>query len=104
MVASVAANALTGVVRIQQNDVWSNSVTFTVPSSGPSLTLNPNMLNMVIGEMHNIQAMDANGQSVTGLTWASSNTKIISLSTDDPPILTALAVGHVTITARVSLR
>jgi hypothetical protein len=37
---------------------------------------------------------------VTGLIWASSNTSVVSLSTtDDPPILTALAVGHVTITA-----
>ncbi|MGO9094239.1 MAG: hypothetical protein ACLQGV_03370, partial [Bryobacteraceae bacterium] len=38
-------------------------------------------------------------QPVTGLTWASSDTTVVSLSTDDPPILTAVAAGHVTITA-----
>ena len=37
--------------------------------------------------------------SVRGLTWASSDPTIVSLSTNDPPILTALAAGHVTITA-----
>src|SRR5262249_51625536 len=35
----------------------------------------------------------------TGLTWTSSNPAIVSLSTDDPPVLTAVATGHVTITA-----
>ena len=98
VVATVASSALSGVARIEQNGVWSNAVTFTVPS-GNSLTLNPNQLNLVVGETHNIQAPDANGQSVTGLTWVSSDQAIVQLSTDDPPILTALAVGHVTITA-----
>jgi hypothetical protein len=98
-VAAVTSSALTGVARIQQNDIWSNSVTFTVPSSGPTLTLDPNMVNMVIGETHNIQALNESGQSVTGLSWASSNSQIVSLSPDDPPTLTALTAGHVTITA-----
>ena len=35
----------------------------------------------------------------TGLTWASSDSTLVSLSTDDPPILTALAPGRITITA-----
>jgi uncharacterized protein YjdB len=35
---------------------------------------------------------------VTGLTWASSDPTIVNLSPDDPPLLTALAAGHVTIT------
>jgi hypothetical protein len=99
VVAAVATDALTGVARIQQNDIWSNSVTFTVPNSGPMLTLSPNMLNLVTGETHNIQALNASGQSVTGLTWVSSDSHIVTLSTDDPPILTALNTGHVTITA-----
>jgi len=36
---------------------------------------------------------------VMGLTWTSSNPAVVSLSTDDPPVLTAVAAGHVTITA-----
>jgi hypothetical protein len=54
---------------------------------------------MVVGDTHTIQALNSAGQPVTGLTWASSDTTVVSLSTDDPPILTAVAAGHVTITA-----
>jgi uncharacterized protein YjdB len=99
VVATVDAAALSGVVRVEQNDQWSNAVTFTVPSGGSTLTLNPNMLNLVVGETHTIDAVNPSGQEVTGLTWASSNSQIVSLSQDDPPILRALATGHVTITA-----
>jgi hypothetical protein len=54
---------------------------------------------VVARDTHTIQALNAAGQSVTGLTWTSSDTTVVGLSTDDPPILTALAAGHVTITA-----
>ena len=54
---------------------------------------------MVVGDTHTIQALSSTGQPVTGLTWASSDPTIVSLSTDDPPLVTALAAGHVTITA-----
>jgi hypothetical protein len=36
---------------------------------------------------------------VTGLPWTSSNPAVVSLSSDHPPLLSALATGHVTITA-----
>jgi len=98
--AVVAASALTGVVRVEQNGVLSNAISFTVPSSGGNgVTLVPNMLNLVVGQTQTIQALNASNQPVTGLTWTSSNPKVVSLSTDDPPILTALTAGHVTITA-----
>lgn len=41
----------------------------------------------------------AGGQPVTGLAWASSDTTIVTLSTDDPPVITAVAPGNATITA-----
>jgi hypothetical protein len=59
----------------------------------------PVMLNMVVGDTHTIQALSSTDQSVTGLTWASSDPTVVSLSADDPPIVTALAAGRVTITA-----
>jgi hypothetical protein len=100
VMASVATGSLTGIASIQQNGVTSNAKAFTVPSSGgTAVTLVPNVLNMAVGDTHTIQALGSTGQSVTGLTWTSSNPSIVSLSTTDPPILTALAVGHVTITA-----
>ena len=98
VVAAVASTSLTGIVRIQQNSYASNAVAFTVPATN-GVTLMPNLVNMAIGDTRTLQALDSNGQSVTGLTWTSSDTGVVSLSTDDPPVLTALAAGHVTIKA-----
>jgi hypothetical protein len=95
----VAPTAVTGVARIQQNGAWSNAIGFIVPVAGGSNTLAPSMLNMVVGDTHTIQALSAAGQPATGLAWTSSDSTIVSLSSDNPPILTALAVGHVTVTA-----
>jgi hypothetical protein len=100
IVAQVAINAVTGIVRVQQNGVWSNALTFTVPSSGGNAVIvTPNILNLVVGQTQNIQALNTTGQPVPGLTWNSSNTQVVSLSTDDPPVLTAVAAGRATITA-----
>ena len=103
ILAAVSSNAVSGVARVQQNGVWSNGVTFTVPvqaggGGGQPVTLSPNMLSLLVGETQTIQASNASGP-VTGLTWTSSDPFAVSLSADDPPVLTALAPGHVTITA-----
>jgi len=102
VVANVASSALSGIVKIQQNGTWSNAVTFTVSTSGGTttpVTLVPNVINMLAGTSRSIQALNASNQSVTGLTWTLSNTSIAKLSTDDPPIITAVAAGNTTITA-----
>ena len=100
VVVTIPSTSLTGIVRVQQNGVWSNALTFTVPPfGGNSVTLSPNFLTMLVGDTHTIQALNSSGQPVTGLTWTSSDPAIVSLSTADPPLLTALAVGHATITA-----
>jgi IPT/TIG domain len=98
IVATVAPSSLTGIARVQQNGGWSNAVVFTVPGGTP-VTVVPNLLNMVVGETHTIQALNAAGQPVTGLAWISSDPNVVSLSSDNPPGLSALAAGHVTITA-----
>ena len=97
VVATVASTALTGIAKIQQNGVWSNALGFTVPAPGGN-TLMPSLLNMVVGDQRTLQALGPAGL-VTGLAWTSSDPAIVNLSTDDPPALTALAAGHVTITA-----
>jgi len=103
IVASVGANALSGVVKVQQNGAWSNAVSFTVPvtfgQGGTQLTLVPNVISMVVGDSRTIEAVDSSGNAVTGLIWTSSDTTVATLSTDDPPIITAVATGNVTITA-----
>ncbi len=98
VVASVAAIAGSGIARIQQSGFLSNAMGFMVPG-GTTGTLVPNLLNMVVGDTHTIQALGSNNQPITGLTWTTSDSTIVSLSTADPPILTAVAAGHVTIAA-----
>ena len=102
IVASVASGAGSGVVKVQQNGIWSNAVTFTVPVTlvrGTQVTLVPNALSMVVGDSRSIQAVDSSDQPVAGLTWTSSDPTIAGLSTDDPPIIIALAPGNITMTA-----
>jgi len=98
VVAAVAPDALTGIARIQQNGEWSNAVAFTVPVSGGN-SIAPNLLNLVVGETHAIQALGPTCKPATGLTWTSSDPNVVGLSSDDPPVLSALAAGHATITA-----
>jgi hypothetical protein len=106
VVASVASNAVSGVAQIEQNGIWSNTITFTVPvgfggggGSSTSVALIPNSATMLVGQTRSIQALDSKGNPVTGLTWISNNTSVISLSTSDPPILIAVSPGTTTVTA-----
>jgi len=99
--ATVASNAVSGIVKIEQNGIWSNAVRFTVPVSGggTAVTLSPSILSMVVGESRSLQALDSSFKPVIGLTWVSSDTTVATLSTDDPPIITAIGTGHVSISA-----
>jgi hypothetical protein len=103
IVASVASGAVSGIVQVEQNGASSNTLTFTVPpslSSGSSATqLVPAPINMVVGGTQSIQALDSDNLPVTGLAWTSSNTEVVSLSADDPPIITAVGVGTSMVTA-----
>jgi len=100
VVATVAAAAVSGVVRVQQGGAWSNAKTFTVPvSGGTGLTLAPNVVSLVVGETRTLQALNAAGTTVSGLSWTTSDASVVSLTSAEPPVLTAVAAGHVTITA-----
>ena len=122
IVAMAAPYARSGKARVRAAGVWSNTVPFQIvphsatavssSGSGPriarfgarpqdtgTVTLVPASLSMVVGDKDSLQALDANGQPATGLTWTSSNTNVVSLSADDPPVLTAAAAGEATITA-----
>jgi N-acetylneuraminic acid mutarotase len=102
VVASVASSASSGIVKIQQNGTWSNAVTFTVPGGGGTATpvsIAPNIVTMLANGTQATQVLDASGQPVTGLTWTSSNPAVATLSSDDPPMITAVGPGNATITA-----
>ena len=101
ILAVVASGSLTGIVQVQQNGMTSNSIRFVVPTigTGNTVALVPSQANLLVGQTRSMQALSPSGTAVTGLAWNSSDSTVVSLSTDDPPILTALAPGHVTITA-----
>ena len=75
------------------------TVSLNPPAATGGISLLPNVLNLVVGETRTLQALDAAGNPVTGLSWMSTDSNIVSLSTDNPPELTAVAPGHVTIAA-----
>jgi hypothetical protein len=100
IVAQVAAGAVTGVAKVEQNGVWSNAKTFVVEGgSGAAATLEPNVMTLVVGETRAIQALNAAGQGVLGLTWTSSDPNVVGLTLEDPPTLVAVAAGRATIEA-----
>jgi hypothetical protein len=97
--ATVAAGSVSGIARVTQNGIPSNALTFTVPVSSGAVTMAPNIINMVVGDSRNIQALDGSSRPVTGLNWTSSDPTIVNVSPDEPIMLTAAAPGHVTVTA-----
>jgi hypothetical protein len=102
IVCIVAGSAQSGTARVFQNGIWSNAINFTVLGSGKTsadVTLEPNLISMLVGETRTLQALDANGSVIHGLTWNSSDPNVAALSADDPPVITALAEGNATITA-----
>jgi len=79
---------------------------FTVPPSDGSstLTLAPTSITMLVGDTHAIMATNAQGQPVMGLAWSSSDNTIVSLSNDDPPILTAVDAGRADLHPQIRAR
>ena len=98
IVATVAMGSLTGIAQVVQSSAKSNAMGFTVPTPGGNSVM-PAMVMMAIGDTRTLQAQNSSGQPVTVPTWTSSDPNTVSLSTDNPPLLSALKAGHVTITA-----
>ena len=48
---------------------------------------------MLVGQTRTVAVTDTSGNALTGLVWDTSNASVVSLSTDDPPVLTAVAPG-----------
>src|SRR5438105_3228080 len=76
----VPPNALTGVIKVQQNGKWSNAATFRAAGGGTQpVTLNPHVLGLVVGQSRSLQALDPRGGAVRVLSWRSSDPSIVSL-------------------------
>jgi hypothetical protein len=55
-----------------------------------SITITPPTINMLAGDARTVSLMDNLKRPVKGAVWSVSNPAVISLSTDDPPVITAL--------------
>jgi len=100
VIALVAPNSISGVVRIQQNGGWSNPVCIVVASfPGPNQTLGPCYRAVEVGDTHEEQAISGKGQLVKGLVWKSSDPNVVRISNQDPPTIFAVAPGHAIIAA-----
>ena len=71
----------------------SNTVDFTVVSTTAPYRVSPQNLNLLVGQTRTVSVTDSNGNAVTGLDWTTSDATIASLSSDDPPLITAVAPG-----------
>jgi hypothetical protein len=97
------------LVRVRATDIAGNiaganfHVTFNGVRQNPpqSLQVAPGMLNMLVGETHQFSVIDETGFPRLDATWTVSDTTLASITAASSPVLTALAVGQVTLTANV---
>src|SRR5260370_33952566 len=80
-------------------DFESFSATVTVTSPVTALTLTPATAASLLGADRTLALADQNGIDVTGATWTVDNTFVLTLSTDDPPVLTTQNSGTATVKA-----
>jgi hypothetical protein len=76
------------------------SLAGTLPAPN-SLQITPGMVNMPVGDTQQFTAVDDQNQPRSDATWTVSDTTVASITTDASPVLTALALGQVTLTANV---
>jgi alpha-tubulin suppressor-like RCC1 family protein len=77
----------------------SASVVVTRVGIATSLRLTPATRIMVVGEEARLSLHDEFGAAVKAALWSTGDNDVVSLSADEPPVLTAAHTGHVTIAA-----
>lgn len=80
-------------------NVTSQSVRIVRIGTSSVLGLTPTGQTLLVDETTSLSLTDEFGAVVTAATWSSSDPAIVSVSMDDPPLLTALQAGTVTISA-----
>jgi hypothetical protein len=99
--AAVPAGATSGPVVVTIAGVASNRLPFNVTPSGSanSIAIAPSKAAMLVGATRTLTLADNFGRTVAGAAWTVDNTAVVTLSMDDPPVLTAQNPGIATITA-----
>ena len=99
ILAGVATGTTTGAVDVQEGAVVIPGPTFTISSAFPYSVLS--QISLLVGQSTTVPVTDSNGNTVTGLRWKTTNPNVVSLSTDNPPLLTGVAPGSATVYAGV---
>lgn len=90
-------------VVLQARDVAGNSasagVTIFRVGTATTLALSPTNRTLLVNETTALTLRDEFGVQILGALWTSSDPAIVSVSTDDPPVLTALSAGTAVISA-----
>ena len=97
ILGGVAAGTSTGAVSVQEGSNTVYGPTFTVNTSFP-YSVQPQYLNMLVGQT---RTLTVSGILSTQVVWRNSNPSVVSLSTDNPPVITAIAPGNAIVYAGV---
>ncbi len=97
-------------IQVQATDVAGNtastqlSVIFNpIPVVPPkAIFITPTMASLLSGQTRTVKLVGDIGQLVTGAKWSISDSSVASITSSDPPQLTALAPGTATLTASFS--
>jgi len=92
-------NSLVVTAQDAARNSGSAGVRVTRVGTATTLALAPSTGTKLIGDEFSMSLRDEFGVLVEAATWETSDPAVISLSTDDPPLLTAAGAGTATITA-----
>jgi hypothetical protein len=99
---SPGRNDVIVAARDTAGNVTSKGVRIIRIGTSTTLGLTPTARTLLVDETATLTLTDEFGAVVAAGTWSSSDPAIVSVSVDDPPVLTALQTGSATITATKS--
>lgn len=71
------------------------------PPPPSSLQITPSSVTMIVGETRQFTVIDNNGHPRSDATWSLSDEGLATITSDNSPMLTAIAPGNLTLTASV---
>ena len=92
-------NSVVLMARDAAGHVTSRGIRVTRTGVTTALSMTPTTRTLLVNEVATMSLFDDFGATISAATWTSSDATVIGVSTDDPPMLKALAAGTATITA-----
>jgi hypothetical protein len=102
-ISAIVPETTTGnVVVTTAANLVSGGVNFTVGEPTTAISLTPSTATMLVGTNRTLALVNQDGKPVIGGAWTVDNTAVLTLSLDDPPVLTANNSGTATVTASLA--